>query len=296
MEAIFLGTSCMVPTKERNHQAIFIPYKEEGILVDCGEGTQRQFKIADIKHTKITKLLITHWHGDHVLGLPGLLQTLNASEYEKKLEIYGPVGTVENFNHMFKAFSFRIDFEHSITEIAKEGRVETKDFVVEAKELEHAIPTLGYAFTEKDRRRIKVAYVKKLGIPEGPLLGELQNNKPVKWKGKAVLPKDATYIVKGKKIAIILDTLPTKNAYELARDADVLIAEAVYTSDIPDKAQEYKHMTARQAAQLASQSNAKKLIITHFSQRYKTTEQLLEEARTVFENTVASYDFLKVKI
>src|SRR5512133_3063102 len=117
MDVVFLGTSCMVPTKERNHQGIFISYKEEGILADCGEGIQRQFKIADIKPTKISVILISHWHGDHVLGLPGLLQSMNASGYEKKLKIFGPRGTKEQFMHMFKAFSFVINFDHEIIEL-----------------------------------------------------------------------------------------------------------------------------------------------------------------------------------
>ena len=106
MEVTFLGTSSMVPTKERNHSAVFISYRSEGILIDCGEGTQRQLKLAGIKVTKVTKVLISHWHGDHVLGLPGLIQTLGASEYNKVLEIYGPVGTKKRINDMFNVFVF----------------------------------------------------------------------------------------------------------------------------------------------------------------------------------------------
>jgi ribonuclease Z len=144
MEIVFLGTSCMVPTKERNHQAIFISYKEEGLLVDCGEGTQRQFKIANIKPTKITKILLTHWHGDHVLGLPGLLQTLNASDYEHKMDIYGPLGTKEKLALLFKAFSFAPAFEFSVTEFDKEGIIKLKDMSISVLALEHSVPCLGY--------------------------------------------------------------------------------------------------------------------------------------------------------
>lgn len=296
MEIIFLGTSCMVPTKERNHQAIFIPYKEEGLLLDCGEGTQRQLKIAEIKPTKITKLLITHWHGDHVLGLPGLLQTLNASEYEKKLEIFGPVGTIEYFEHMFRAFSFRINFAHSITEIKDGDRLDFKDLVVETHDLSHIIPCLGYSICEKDRRRIRLPYIKKKGIPEGPLLGDLQDNKSINWKGEKISPDDATYVVAGKKTTIILDSMLCNNAYLLAKDSDLLVCEAVYASSLLHKAEEYKHMTAKQAAELAAASNAKKLILTHFSQRYKSVEELLDEAKIIFKNTSAAFDFMKVKV
>ena len=285
----------MVPTKDRNHIGIFIEYRGECILVDCGEGIQRQFKHVDIKPTKITKIFITHWHGDHVLGLPGLLQTLNKSDYDKKLQIYGPKGTKKSLEYMFKAFSFNLDFEYSIKEI-KDDKIELKELQVISKPLDHGVPCLGYSFIEKDRRRIKPAEIKKLGIPESPLLGNLQNNKSITWKGKKILPKDTTYVVKGKKISIVLDTLINKNAYALAKDADLLICESTYTSDLEEKAQEYKHMTAKQAAQLASQSNVKKLILTHVSQRHKTPEKILEEAKTIFDNVEVSFDFMKLKV
>jgi ribonuclease Z len=286
----------MVPTKERNHQSIFIPYKDEGILIDCGEGTQRQLKIANIKPTKITRILISHWHGDHVLGLPGLLQTLNASEYEKKLYIYGPIGTIRNFELMLKAFSFNVAFEYVVKEIKEQGEISLKDLIICAKELVHSVPCLGFSIREKEKRRIKVDYIKKLGIPEGPLLGELQDNKSIKWKDKLISPENATYLVTGRKVTFILDTVPCKNASELAKDSDLLVSEAVYTSELFDKAVEYKHMTCVQAAQLAAQSNVKKLVITHFSQRYKTAEPLLEDAKTVFSNTVAAFDFMKIRV
>ncbi len=295
MEIVFLGTSCMVPTKERNHQGIFLMHNGEGVLVDCGEGIQRQMKIADIKPSKISAILISHWHGDHVLGLPGLLQTLNASDYEKKLQIFGPKGTKEYFEHMFKAFSFNIAFEHTISEI-DEGVIELKEMRIEVKKLEHGVPMLGFAVTENDKRRIKPIAVKNLGIPEGPLLGELQNNKDIVWKGKKITPEETTYVVKGKKIAIILDTILCENAYVLSKNADLLICEASYTSDLEKKAEEYKHLTAKQAGQIASMSGVKQLILTHLSQRYKTPEETTEDAKLVFDNTKVAFDFMKLKV
>jgi ribonuclease Z len=295
MDVVFLGTSCMVPTKDRNHQGILINHKEEGVLVDCGEGIQRQFRIADIKPTKISVILISHWHGDHVLGLPGLLQTLNASGYEKKLKIFGPKGTKEHFEQMFKAFSFTLSFENEINEI-KESVIELKDLVINSLPLDHGIPCLGYSIQEKDVRRIRVPFVKKIGLPDGPLLGELQENKTIVWKGKKVSPEEATYVVKGKKVAVVLDTSLCNSAVELAKGSDLLIAEAVYGKELFNKSEEYKHMTAHQAAELASKSGSKKLILTHFSQRYKTTDLLVEEAKTVFSNTVPAYDFMKTKL
>jgi ribonuclease Z len=295
MEITFLGTSCMVPTKERNHQGIFCMHNGEGVLVDCGEGIQRQLKIAEIKPSKINAILISHWHGDHVLGLPGLLQTINASDYEKKMLIFGPSGTKNYFEHMFKAFSFNIAFEHEIIELAEE-EIMLKEMKIEIKKLEHGVPMLGFAITEKDKRRIKPIAIKNLGIPEGPLLGELQNNKSITWKGEKISPKDTTYVVKGKKIAIILDTVLCENAYVLAKDSDLLICEASYTSDLEKKAEEYLHLTAKQAGQIASMSNVKQLVLTHLSQRYKTPEETLQDAKMVFDNTKVAFDFMKLKI
>ncbi|MFH0874984.1 MAG: ribonuclease Z [archaeon] len=296
MEIIFLGTSCMVPTKERNHQSIFISYEKEGLLFDCGEGTQRQLKLAEIKPSKITKILLSHWHGDHVLGLPGLFQTLNKSDYEKKLEIYGPKGTKKYIKYMFKAFEFENRIDYSIFEIKKKTIVDTEEFSVLAYPLEHGIPCYGFSIIEKSKRKIKLAFTKKNYIPDGPLLGALQDNKQIEWNGKIITPADATYLVPGRKISIINDTILCNNCTLLAKDADLLISEAVYTSNHEHKASEHMHLTAKQAATLASINGAKRLILTHFSQRYKTTEELLLEAKEIFPQTECAYDLLKLKI
>ena len=156
IEIIFLGTSSMVPTKERNHSAILLSFKGNNILVDCGEGTQRQLKIANISASKTTKILITHWHGDHVLGLPGLIQTLAANNYSGVLEIYGPKGTKDKFKHMFKAFEFdQNKIKLDINEVDKGKFFENDDFILECLPLEHGTLGLGYNFIEKDRRRRK---------------------------------------------------------------------------------------------------------------------------------------------
>jgi ribonuclease Z len=295
MELTFLGTGCMSPTKERNHQAIFLTYRNEGLLFDCGEGTQRQFFQADIKVTKITKMFISHWHGDHVLGIPGLLQTLNNSDYSGTLEIFGPKGIKENIDGLLKVYDFSLVFDHRITEIKDGDVIETSDYAVAAVGLEHSVECLGFSFVEKDRLRIKLPFIKKKGIPEGPLLGKLQDGQDIEWKGEKIKAEDATYPVKGKKISFVMDTVLCNGCNTLAKDADILVCESVYTKKYEDKAEEYKHMTAEQAGLLASRSNVDRLILTHFSQRFKTTEELCEEAKTVFDNTICAFDFMKVK-
>ncbi|HII29636.1 ribonuclease Z [Candidatus Woesearchaeota archaeon CG08_land_8_20_14_0_20_47_9] len=294
MELIFLGTSSMVPTKERNHTSMLLNFGSEGILFDCGEGTQRQLKMISIKPSRITKVLISHWHGDHVLGLPGLIQTLGASEYSGRLTVFGPRHTSERLKAMNRAFVFEDSIDFDVRDIGQGRFFESDDFALEAALLDHGIECLGYSFIEKDRLRINLKVTRSLGIPEGPLLGRLQSGHPIKWKGRLVGPEQATYTVKGKKISYIADTLPCDSAIALAKDADLLICEATYASSLEGKAREYKHMTARQAAFIANQASAARLILTHFSQRYKNALELEEDARANFDNVSCAEDFMRV--
>ena len=296
MQITFLGTSSMVPTKERNQSGILISYGPEGILIDCGEGMQRQLKIAGIKLTKITKILISHWHGDHVLGLPGLIQSMSAAGYEKTLRIYGPVGTKKFMEKMFEVFIFDRRMDFRVYEVKSGKFFVGGDIILEAEPLDHNIETLGYNIIEKDKRKINLKFVKKRGIPEGPLLGKLQDGKSVVWKGKKIDVDNATYIVKGKKLSVISDTIPCKEADILAKDSDLLICEATYASNLENKGEEYGHMTAKQAAELANRSNTKKLVLTHFSARYKNAHELEEDARDYFDNVLCAKDFMKISL
>lgn len=297
MEITFLGTTCMVPTKDRNHSAVFLKYEGDGILIDCGEGTQRQLKIAGIKITEVTKILISHWHGDHVLGIPGLIQSLGASEYSGQLEIYGPSGTMNFMENMLKAFVFDNKVDFVVKEIEKDGiLIDSKKYQIEAYLLDHGITTYGFRFVEKDRRKIDVIAVQKLGIPEGPLLGKLQSGEDVIFNGLPIRSKDATYIIPGNILGVISDTQICEGCYTIAQDADLLISEAAYETKLEDKAIKYKHMTGRQAGQVASASNVKKLILTHFSARYKTSSEIEEDAKEVFSDIVCAYDMMRVKL
>lgn len=296
MQIIFLGTSSMVPTKERNHSGLFINYNTQGILVDCGEGTQRQMKIAGISLTKVNKILITHWHGDHVLGLPGLIQSLSSGNYDSTLKIYGPKGIKKYMKMMFEAFIFDKEIDLEINEVGHGVIIDTPEFMIEAEKLEHNIPSLGFSFIEKDKRKINVNYVKKLGIPEGPILGKIQEGKTVSFNGKRVDLDKATKIIKGKKIGIISDTLPCNGANNIAKDADLLICESTYSSELKEKANEHYHLTAKQAAYIANQMGAKKLVLTHFSARYKNTLELIEDTQDYFSDVTCAEDFLKITL
>lgn len=296
MEIIFLGTSCMQPTKERNHPSFLLRYNEENILFDCGEGTQRQLRIAGLKPAKITKLLISHWHGDHVFGISGLLSSMGADQYAKKLEIYGPEGSKKYLEHLLKSFAARNIIAFEVHEVKSGTIFENEDFKLEAQPLKHSDTCIGFSFVEKDRLRINIAKAAKLGLKEGPILGKLQQGKEVLHAGKKIAPEEVAYEVKGKRISYVADTLPCEGANKLALDADVLISEGTHLSDIGEKTEKYMHLTVKDAALIASENNAKKLIITHISPRYKSIAEITEEARNYFDNTVIAKDFLRIKV
>ena len=299
MHLTFLGTSCMVPTKQRNVAGVFLKFKTEGILFDCGEGTQRQMNIAGIKRTEVTKIFITHWHGDHISGIIGLLQTIGNNDYPPKIEIFGPQGTMEHMEHLMQACSFesRVDLKvHELNPKLLESCYNGKEFFVECAPLKHTVPCIGYRFVEKDRYKINMAKLKKAGINEGPQVQPLQEGKNITVKGEEILAKDVTSVVKGSIITYALDTAVCNTLTDLAKDADILITEASYVSDLEEKAKKHKHLTAQQAAQVASAANVKKLILTHFSQRYKDTADICAEAKEYFNETVCAEDFMKLLI
>lgn len=286
----FLGTGNAVPTKLRNHTAILLSYKDENILIDCGEGAQRQFRIAEISPTKLTKILITHWHGDHILGLPGLFQTLAMSEYQNKLQIYGPKGTKQYINELTSLFKeFKINLEvHEGT-----GKVfENKDFLIEAKEMTHGCPANAYSFIIKDKIRLDKNKLKKLKLPNSPLIGQLASGKDIIFNKKKIRSSQVTYKETGKKITFILDTGMNSNALEIAKNSDILIAESTFSSEEKERAKEYFHLTSEDAAEIAKKSKSKALILTHISQRYEhSLDKIEKEARKVFKNTQIAKDF-----
>ena len=291
-----LGTAGMAPTRERNTAGILAQVESEGILFDCGEGIQRQMKIAGISVTKVTHILLSHWHGDHVFGLPGLLQSMGASEYSRILHIFGPKGTKKRFQDMVRLFGLssqlKIKVEDAFSGVIHENRF----FTLSAEPLEHDIPCLGYAMKLPDRRRINLEYTKKIGMKPGPLMGKLQRNQSVEFGGNTVSPKQATYLVEGKKLAYVTDTSYCNNAVKIADEADLLIIEASLTSDLKDKADKYNHLTAKQAGLIAKQANVKEVLLTHFSQRYLDTAPLEEEAKSVFSNSSAAKDFMQITL
>ena len=287
----FLGTGDAIPTKKRNHTSILASFANENILIDCGEGTQRQLRKIDISPTKITRIFITHWHGDHTLGLPGLFQTLALLNYQKTLKVYGPRGTnrfIQLIQELIK--DFRINLE--VHEISQGEIINERDFQVNASQMSHGTPAVAYSIILKDKTRLNKAKLKKFKLPNSPILKELQQGKDITYNGKKIKAKEIIYKEKGKKITFVLDTAFNKNAIELAKDSDALVAESSFLSKDKERAVEYNHMTASQSAQIAKQSKSKLLLLTHISQRYEHDMKTIEkEARKVFKNSRLVKDF-----
>ena len=291
----------MVPTKDRNVQAFYLEFEGEGMLFDCGEGTQRQMNIAGISRGKVRRIFVTHWHGDHVAGIIGLIQTIGNSNYEGVLHVYGPPGSKERMFHMMNATIFENKVDIDVHELmAQPGEehffLDTERYKVSCVPIDHSVPCLGYAWYEKEKTRVDMNTCKKLGVQEGPDVGKLTRGLPVTVNGKVVKPEDVLYRVAGKKIAFISDTQASADLMLLARDADLVICEATYNDDHEDKAAEFKHMTGSQAAMIASRSDAQRLILTHFSQRYTSVQQTLDEARAIFPKTDTAFDLMKITL
>lgn len=292
----FLGTSAQIPTAERNHTAILLSYHGENILVDCGEGTQRQFRKAKLNPCKVNKILITHWHGDHVFGLPGLISTFDHSGYNKTLYIYGPKG-IRKFLDVFLGLKkVKRSFKIKVEEVS--GKFfEAKDFYLEAEKMEHGMPTNAYTFVKKGKLRIDKKKLAKSKLPHGPLIQKLKDGKTITYKGKKYSAKNLTYSAEGKKISFVLDTLDNKKIVPFVKDSDLLICEASFDDALKDKAKEHLHMTSKQAGEIAKKSNTKKLILTHISQRYeKNLKKFLRDTKKVFKNSSLVDDLDVVKV
>ena len=294
----FLGTGDAIPSARRNHSAIFLNYDSENILIDCGEGTQRQFRKAGLNPCKINRILITHWHGDHVLGIPGLLQTLALSGYNKTLHIYGPKGTKRYMEEIMKIFKLVGKYEIKVEEISNKGKFfETSDFYLEAEQMEHGTPANAYNFVVKDKTRIDKKKLEKSGLPLGPLIKNLKEGKDIIYNGKKYKSKDFVYFEKGKKISVVLDTAMNPRIERFAKNSELFICESSFGSELEKEARERMHMAVNQTANIAKKAKTKKLILTHISSRYeKNLNQILNEAKKFFKESYLVKDLDVVEI
>lgn len=294
MQIIFIGTGGSWPSKERNVSAVAVRVNRDIVLFDCGEGTQRQFMHAGISFMRISRIFISHYHGDHFLGMPGLIQTMCFNNRKNPLEIYGPRGTSEIIENLLRLGYFEPSFKIKTGDLDNNDILEYEDYCVKVKCAEHTVPTLAYALEEQHKPgRFNIKKAEQLGIPPGPLYRQLQQGKSITFKGRKitsdmVLGKPR----KGRKIVYANDTRPCKNITELAKNCDALIHDATVHSELEKKANDYGHSSARQAAETAKTAKAKLLFLIHFSPRYKNTDVLEREARKIFKNSTAAEDFM----
>ena len=299
LNVIFLGTGVSIPTPQRGLSAIAIRRKNELLMFDCGEGSQRQMIQAGVGFHRKTKLFITHMHGDHVLGLPGLLQTMSLLDRTKKLEIYGPQGIKAFVEAISQTVRFSLNFPVQVSEVEAGLVCEEKEYKVYATQSDHMNHSLAYALIEKPRPgRFNIEKAKKLGVPEGPLWSKLQGGSSVKLpSGKNVKPEMVLGPSRpGRKIVYSGDTRDSENLVKLAENADLLIHEATFDDELTERAVEDGHSTPSMAAETAKKAGVKRLVLTHISARYKDANLLLEQARKVFVNTELAEDFLRLEL
>jgi len=306
MKIIPLGTSSGKPTLYRNVSATAVVGEGEWWLLDCGEGTQTQIARAGLSAHKLSGILITHLHGDHFNGLPGLLSTMYLDQRERELIVAGPPGIGEYLNLLRRLRILSVNYPLLLremgpdyfTERSQEHVYESPRLTIITRPLDHRIFSLGYRIEEKVRPgRFDVERARELGIPVGPLFSQLQSgNEITLTDGRVISPSQVLGPPRpGKSVAYCLDTRPCENAVLLARDADWLIYEATYTSEFMEEARQYGHSTAAQAAMTARDANAKNLLITHFSSRFPNARPLLEEARAIFPQTTMAEDLLEIE-
>ncbi|WP_404453296.1 ribonuclease Z [Oceanobacillus kapialis] len=304
MELVFLGTGAGVPSKERNVTAIALTLLQEQNsiwLFDCGEATQHQILNTSIKPRKINKIFITHLHGDHLFGLPGLLSSRSFQGGEDEVNLYGPKGLKDFVNTTLQVSGTRLRYRVVIHEIDEGNIYEDDRFTVIAKKLDHGVTSYGYRIIEKDRPgELLVDRLNQFGIPPGPIYKQIKENPIVETSdGKQLLRENFLGPSKpGRVLAILGDTRALATNHEFIQNADVLVHEATFDREKEQMAWDYFHSTTTQAAQAAIQANVKQLVITHISSRYQgeENEKLLKEAKQVFSNTVLANDFFKLDI
>lgn len=295
-EIIFLGTSASAPSAMRGLSAAIVSHDEYRFLVDCGEGTQRQILKSGAGFKRLTRILLTHGHLDHILGLGGLLSTFLRWEAIDELEVFGGRSALDRVHDLLYGVVLRgkhPPMPLSLREIKPGIFFEEDDFTVKAFSVTHRGPDcLGYVFQTKARRPFLAAKADELGVPFGPERRELVNGKAVTLSnGRTVKPDDVLGMwQKGTKLVFVGDTGRTDDILEHCRDADALVIEATYLNREAEMARQFSHLTAQQAAELANEAGVKKLILTHLSRRYRERD-VIAEAQAIFPESFVARDF-----
>lgn len=291
-DIVILGCSSQQPTRLRNHGAYLVRWNDEGLLFDPGEGTQRQFIFANVAPTVVTRIFVSHFHGDHCLGLGSILMRLNLDKVTHPIHCYYPASGKRYFDRLRYGTIYHETInviEHPVSQaglVHDDGR-----FRIEALELDHGIDNLAWRITEPDTRKFDRTKLQTFGV-KGPLVKELEDKGTLAIDGKTIQLDDVSKIRPGDSIAVVIDTRVCQNAVDIAKGAQILICESTYLEEHHDLARKHYHLTARQAATIAKQAGVHQLILTHFSARYQNLRPFEEEAKAVFPNTYVADDLL----
>ena len=295
LSVIFLGTGGSVPSARRSTASVLVSRGGERLLFDCGEGTQRQMQ-RSVGLTQVDEIYLTHFHADHVLGLPGLLKTYDLTDREVPLTVYGPRGLRDLFS-VLKPIVGQLHFELELIELAPGEAVEHDGHEVRPFEVAHSARAYGYALVEAERPgRFDVEAAKRLGVPEGPSFAALQRGEEAQGAGGTVSPSEVVGAARpGRTVVLTGDTAPSPATVAAAADAELLVHDASFAEEDAQRAAETGHSTVGQAASVAREAHVKMLALVHISSRYHVGKAL-EEAQDVYEPTVAPKDFDIIEI
>jgi ribonuclease Z len=297
-ELVALGTSSQVPTRHRNHNGYLLRWDGDGFLFDPGEGTQRQFIYANVPVTAVTKIFITHFHGDHSLGLAGIAQRLSLDRCPHPVDVFFPASGQTYFERLTKASIYHRAVDLVPRPVSGKGGVvfENETYLIEAAPLKHSVDVYGYRIKERDGRRFVKEKLDELGI-KGPAVGALERHGKADVDGKTIHIEDVTTVKHGAAFGFVMDTRPCDGAIQLAQSTDLLVVESTYGNEDAELAREHLHLTAEEAASIARQSDARgTLVLTHFSQRYKSVKTLVEEARAIYPRCTAVRDLDHIEL
>jgi ribonuclease Z len=295
-ELVVLGTAGQVPTRERNLNGYLLRWDDEALLFDPGEGTQRQMILAGVKASSITRILLTHFHGDHCLGLSGVVQRLALDGVTRPVDLYYAADGQEYLERLLRSSVTKAWAPVQYRPVEGPGPVEDgPPFSLTAARLDHGVEAYGWRVQEPDGRRMLPDRLAELGI-SGPDIGVLQRTGSLQVSGRAVTLEEVSEVRPGQSFAFVMDTRICDAAIELARGVDMLVSECTFASAEASLAAGYGHMTATQAATVAKQAGVRLLVLTHFSQRYPDVAPLLAEAQSVFPNTVAARDLTTIPV
>ncbi len=289
-----LGCSSQQPTRKRNHGAYLVRWNGEGFLFDPGEGTQRQFIFANIAPPCVTKIFISHFHGDHCLGLSSMLMRLNLDKVPHEVHCYYPASGEEYFRRLRYGTIYHEVIKIIPHPIDKEGLVQDDgNFRIEAYFLHHGVDNLGWRIKEADSRKFDAKKLDQYKI-RGPLVKELEKKGSLEVNGQVVFLDDVSTLRVGDVFAVGIDTIPCANLYKIAQGAKLFLAESTYLDEHKELAKQHFHMTAKQSATVAKEAGVKQLVLTHFSARYQELDDFLLEAQAVFPNTVVADDLKQI--